>query len=107
MDKNIKTDQSDERVYGREFKLAAVARLKAGESPSQLALELGVRRNLLYKWKQQVERKGEADAFQDRPGRPMQAREDELARLRRDNARLQMEVEILKKLRAYSAARRR
>ena len=42
------------RVFEREFKLAAVKRMQAGESPSALAHELDVRRKLLYEWKQRV-----------------------------------------------------
>lgn len=37
--------------FSKEFKLNAVALLKAGLKPAtQIALELGIRRNLLYKW---------------------------------------------------------
>ena len=37
--------------FSKEFKLNAVSLLKAGQKPAtQLALELGIRRNLLYKW---------------------------------------------------------
>ena len=37
--------------FDKAFKLNAVALLKAGQKPAtQLALELGIRRNLLYKW---------------------------------------------------------
>jgi transposase len=39
------------RVFSREFKLGAVERMLAGESPSALARELHVRRKLLYAWK--------------------------------------------------------
>jgi transposase len=38
------------RVFGREFKLAAVERLLAGESVAALARELGVASGHLYKW---------------------------------------------------------
>lgn len=39
--------------YDKAFKLHAVALLKAGNKPAtQLALELGIRRNLLNKWGQ-------------------------------------------------------
>ena len=35
----------------KDFKLNAVKLLKAGQTPAtQLALTLGIRRNLLYKW---------------------------------------------------------
>jgi transposase-like protein len=39
------------RVLSPAFKAAAVRRMQAGESPSALALELKVRRKLLYEWR--------------------------------------------------------
>ena len=56
------------RRYGREFKLGAVARMQAGESPSALERELGVKRKLLYEWKKRVEQGG-PENLRDR-GRP-------------------------------------
>jgi len=46
------------RVFSREFKLGAVRRMRAGESPSALQRELGVKRKSLYEWKQRVEEGG-------------------------------------------------
>ena len=106
MDKTNNAARSGEPAYPRELKLAAVARLKAGEKPTELARELGVRRTVLYKWVEQVARKGEDQAFRGNPGRPVRE-EDELAQLRRENQRLQLENEILKKLQAYSARHKR
>lgn len=107
MDYDNQTNEPDQPVYSRDFKLSAVTRLKSGESAVALARELGIRRNLLYKWRQQVEMKGEAEAFKDLRGRPRAIEEDELTRLRRENDRLQMENEILKKAQAYFASRKR
>ena len=46
--------------FSKEFKLEAVRLLPLGQKPAaQLALELGVRRNQLYKWKEQLAGKGE------------------------------------------------
>ena len=46
--------------HSREFKLEAVRLLELGQkSASELALELGIRRNQLYKWKDQLGSKGE------------------------------------------------
>lgn len=60
------------RVFSREFKLGAVRRMQAGESPSALARELDVRRKLLYEWKKRVEEGGEENL---RPrGRPTRER---------------------------------
>jgi transposase-like protein len=43
------------RQFSREFKLRAVERMQAGESPSALQRELGVKRKSLYEWKKRVE----------------------------------------------------
>ena len=51
-------EQKKARVFSREFKLGAVERMQAGDSPSALARELGVKRKSLYEWKQRVEEGG-------------------------------------------------
>ena len=61
---------------------------------------IGIPRNRLYKWAQDLEKKGD-QAFAG-SGRP-KADGDELATLRRENARLKEENEILKKAAAYFA----
>jgi transposase-like protein len=50
------------RVFSREFKLAAVKRIAAGESVAALSLELGVRTGHLYQWCEHF-RRGGADAL--------------------------------------------
>ena len=50
------------RRLSREFKLAALARMAAGENVSALGRELGVRRKLLYQWRDTV-RRGGAEAL--------------------------------------------
>ena len=40
----------DRRLFSREFKLAALARLEAAGNVVGVARELGIRRELLYKW---------------------------------------------------------
>jgi transposase len=50
-------------TYTREFKLEAVRLMEeSGRPPAELAMELGIRRNQLYKWKEQLSTKGD-DAF--------------------------------------------
>jgi transposase len=56
------------RRLSREFKLAALARMAAGENVSALGRELGVRRKLLYRWRDTV-RRGGAEALRG-AGRP-------------------------------------
>lgn len=48
------------RVFGVEFKLAAVKRLLKGESVSALSKEIGVLRKDLYVWKRAYQRGGES-----------------------------------------------
>lgn len=91
------------KTYPREFKLEAVRMMKASDKPaSEIAAELGIRRNLLYKWKEQLERKGES-SFQGKAGRPSKSEQGEVTTLRQENERLREEVEILKKAAAYFA----
>ncbi len=88
-------------TYTKEFKLEAVRLLKTANRPAaEVARELGIKRNQLYKWKEALEAKGEA-AF---PGSGKHTETSkELARLRRENARLKEEMEILKKAAIYFA----
>jgi transposase len=81
--------------FTKEFKLEAVRLWKSSGRPAAaVARELGLRRNHLYKWQTELETHGEA-AF---PGKGGHAhRTDELTRLRRENARLREERDILKK----------
>jgi transposase-like protein len=46
----------ERKEFGREFKLEAIRQLEEGrKNPAELARELGIRRNQLYKWKEQKE----------------------------------------------------
>ena len=68
--------------YSKEFKLEAVRLLNEGDMPtSELAMELGVKRTLLYRWRDQLVKKGEK-AFPNKPGRPPLNEESELTKLR-------------------------
>ena len=88
--------------FTKEFKLEALRLLEQGDkSGAVLARELGVRRNQLYKWRSEVQIRGEKDAFKG-PGR--NAHKDnvsELTVLKRRVARLEEENAILKKAEAY------
>jgi len=87
--------------FSPEFKREAVRLLDAGEKPAaDLARELGIRRNQLYKWKEQVTKHG-TDAF---PGMGRRsAAKDEVVRLRKELERLKEERDVLKKAAAYFA----
>ena len=88
------------RVWDTAYKREAVRQLEAGGKPAaQLALELGVSRVQLYKWREQVAAKGEG-AFRG-PGARSDG--DELARVKRELERVREERDILKKAAAYFA----
>ena len=87
----------------REFKLEAIRLMKeSGQTSEQVATELGIRRNQLYKWKEQFETKGE-EPLTSKRGRPRKEDQSEVSTLRQENDRLREEVEILKKAAVYFA----
>lgn len=89
--------------FSPEFKREAVRLLELGQKPAtQLALELGVARNRLYKWQAQCRANG--GVFRG-PGRPKASEENELSRLKRELKRVTEELEILKKAETYFASR--
>jgi len=90
------------KTYSRQFKLEAVRRLEQGDkAASDLARELGIARNRLYKWQQDVARKGEV-AFVG-SGRVPSDQDAEIARLRRELEQVTEERDILKKAAQFFA----
>jgi transposase len=90
--------------FSREFKLEAVRLMEEGKKPpAELARELGLRRNQLYKWKEKTEKHG-GSAFPG-PGRRLTAgpQAEENARLKHELAKVKEENEILKKAAAFFA----
>ena len=88
--------------YTEEFKRHAVELLETRDkSGTELARELGIRQNQLYKWREQLMQKGYA-AFQG-SGRPKADQTSENNKLKQENKRLKEEIEILKKAAAYFA----
>ncbi len=88
--------------YTKEFKLEAIRLLNKKEKPiGDIARELGVKRTLLYRWRDELDKKLD-EAFEGRPG-PKPDKKSELARLRQENKDLKEERDILKKAAAYFA----
>ena len=84
-----------------EFKSMAVARMRErAQSTTALALELGIRRNQLYKWAKQFDVQVPGERFRS-PGRPVLGELSEVEQLRRQLAKAEEELAILKKLDAY------
>lgn len=87
------------RRYSREFKLEAVRLAETGDRPkAQIARELGIRVNQFRKWKIEFEQAERTGA----PKQPMVV-DDDVNWLRRENARLKEENELLKKAAIYFA----
>ena len=87
--------------FTSEFKREAVRLMESSGKPAaDLARELGVRRNQLYKWKEQLDKRG-AQAFRG-PGKRPES-DDEVARLKRELEKVKEERDILKKAAAYFA----
>lgn len=90
------------RSYTKEFKVEAVRMLEKGNKPAtELAREIGVARNKLYKWKEEVAALGE-QAFPG-SGRLVNDKDAEIARLKRELDRVTEERDILKKAAQYFA----
>lgn len=87
------------RSFTKAFKEEAVRLLEqSGKPAAEIARELGIPRNRLYKWQAQIKAHGE-HSFPGSGRLPAPA--DEVARLRRENARLREERDILKKAVAF------
>ena len=88
------------RKHSKEFKKEAVKLVKEqGYQVSEAARNLGIHPNVLGRWKQELGVKQGDDATPDGSA----AMQSELNRLRKENKRLQMEREILKKAAAFFA----
>ena len=81
--------------YTSEFKAQTVELMAAGKPVPELAEELQVSSNLLYNWRADTQgaRLGSAGT----PAAGGRTEADELRALRRENTRLQIENDILKK----------
>ncbi len=93
-------ERKERRHHTREFKLEAVRLAGVGDkTKAKVARELGVGVNQLRQWRLDFEE-------EDRNGVPRQGlatAEQDVGKLRRENARLREEVEILKKAAIYFA----
>ena len=88
------------RNHSKEFKEEAVKLItEQGYRISEAARNLGVNPNLLGRWKREFE---VAEGNDSSPG-GMVSMQSELKRLRKENKRLKMEREILKKAAAFFA----
>ena len=86
------------RKFSKQFKRDAIRLARdSGKSLSQIGRELGIHCSLLSSWKEMVEDEEKTGLTSDEL--------EELKQLRKDKARLEMEVEILGKATAFFASR--
>ena len=96
MDKQIRSQ------YTLEYKLEAVRQVKAGQSIAVTARVLGIAKTTLRAWVSAHDKGKLEEGAGDKPT-AVTPEQMELARLRAQNARLKMELEIAKKAAAYFA----
>ena len=90
--------KKNRRKFSKQFKREAVQLFRtSGKSLSQIARELGVGVSVLGAWVATIEAEEKTGITSDEL--------EELKQLRKDNARLAMEVEILGKATAFFAKR--
>ncbi len=89
------------KYYSKQFKIDAVKLVtEQGYNVSEAARNLGIHHTSLRHWKKQFE----TDGNQSFPGKGyISPEKEELYRLRKENKRLRMEREILKKAAAFFA----
>ena len=93
-------EKKSRNQYSDEYKSEAVRLLKdSGKPVSQIARELGVNANMLHRWAREERAAGVAG--NTRSG--VKADQEELARLRRELARVTAERDFLKRAAAYFA----
>ena len=85
------------KSYNKAFKEEAV-RLAEKSGVTQVASDLGIHPNMIYSWKRQLA--GNPNQAFPGKGNPT---DPELSQLKKENARLKEEVEILKKAAAFFA----
>ena len=87
------------RKYSEEFKREAVQLTREpGASVSQIARDIGVGSNLLFRWRKQLQ--GESNPF---PGSGV-ARDQELLALKRELAKVKRERDFLRDAAAFFAS---
>lgn len=96
-------NRKDRQYFEKEFKLEAVRLANdSGKKATEVARDLGLSVQLLYKWQEEVKKKGgQAFAGYGHGKSHEKSNSDEITRLKKENARLREERDILKKATAF------
>lgn len=87
----------ERRTFSKEFKEDALELMRtSGRTMTAIANDLGVTVNMLCRWKRESEMASKTGNIKAFPGSG-KARDEEIARLKRENADLRESNEILKK----------
>ena len=86
--------------YTDEFKARAVELVELGKPVSDVAKDLGLTTDLVYRWRREIPQRAQGGSAGQRAGGEV-AEADELRALRRELAHLRKENDILKKGRSY------
>jgi len=86
----------ERKFYSKEFKLKAIELSYARNNAKQVAEELGIRPELLYKWRTSLLSDG-VRSFTGNGNKKLSPEEKEIALLKKQVRELQLEREILKK----------
>lgn len=93
MSKDNTSNNQTRKKYSPQFKDQAIERA-AKDGVSQVARDLGITESMLYYWRAQKSKGGDSIENQ-------KLEQAEMARLKRENSRLQEEVAFLKKVATY------
>jgi len=90
------TDEA-KRLFSREYKLAALQRMLAGENVSALARELGVRRKYLYQWRERFRAGGPLALRSRAPPDALTTAQRRIAELERKVGQQQVELDFFQR----------
>ena len=91
---------SKRRKYSAEFKREAVELTRQPEANCrQIALDIGINPNLLSRWKRESDQEPPSNVFRG-SGTP---RDEEVARLKRERAKIKQERDFLREAATYFA----
>jgi transposase len=96
----LDTEKKPRKTYTREYKIEAVRMTTEGGIPvAQAARDLEINENTLHNWRRQFRQWGAAP----NAGKEALTQAEEIQRLRRDNAKLREERDLLKKAAVWLA----
>ena len=88
--------KKERRQFDKEFKIMTVELCLSGKSTTEVAEELGLRPELVSRWKREYQQKKEG-SFSGQGKPALSAEQTEIARLKRQLREAEIERDILKK----------